>query len=109
MTDVEDFMDFIELNERVAVTANFAAGGDIGHACMPRVMTRASGGKVLFLELGLYHPTTRGAKMVHVFDMSDGASDYRLEFDAERMSWTLVLITEARDLPGNSGARNGQN
>jgi hypothetical protein len=30
--------------------------------------------------------------MVHVFDMSDGTHDYRLEFDAERLTWTLVSM-----------------
>lgn len=33
--------------------------------------------------------------MIHVFDMSDGQNDYRLEFDAEGLTWTLVCI-----LPG---------
>ncbi len=30
--------------------------------------------------------------MIHVFDMSDGTNDYRLEFDAERLTWTLVSM-----------------
>jgi len=47
-----------------------------------------------FSELGLRHPTTKGRKMVHVFDMSDGVNDYRLEFDAESLTWTLVAIME---------------
>ena len=33
--------------------------------------------------------------MVHVFDMTDGETDYRLEFDAERLTWTLAEILEA--------------
>jgi hypothetical protein len=32
--------------------------------------------------------------MIHVFDMTDGNADYRLEFDAAALSWTLVAITD---------------
>jgi len=49
---------------------------------------------ISFTELGLRHPTTAGKRMIHVFDMSDGVNDYRLEFDAESLTWTLVSILE---------------
>jgi hypothetical protein len=32
--------------------------------------------------------------MIHVFDMSDGEADYRLEFDAESLTWTLIAMLE---------------
>jgi hypothetical protein len=32
--------------------------------------------------------------MIHVFDMTDGTADYRLEFDAEALTWTLVAISD---------------
>jgi len=47
-----------------------------------------------FTELGLRHPTSKGTRMIHVFDMSDGVNDYRLEFDAEGLTWTLAAIRE---------------
>jgi hypothetical protein len=50
--------------------------------------------QVEFSELGLKHPTVKGQRMIHVFDMSDGISDYRLEFDAEGLTWTLIAIME---------------
>ncbi len=40
------------------------------------------------------HPTSKGKRMIHVFEMSDGINDYRLEFDAERLVWTLVSMIE---------------
>jgi hypothetical protein len=40
------------------------------------------------------HPTVQGRRMIHVFDMSDGINDYRLEHDAERLTWTLVSMIE---------------
>jgi hypothetical protein len=49
---------------------------------------------VEFSELGLRHPTTKGKRMIHVFEMSDGINDYRLEFDAGSLTWTLIAITE---------------
>jgi hypothetical protein len=84
-------MDFTEVNSRVKVIATFRTDMDIGHAVMPAKMIY-HGQEITFTELGLYHPTVKGKRMVHVFDMSDGQSDYRLEFDAERLSWTLVSI-----------------
>jgi hypothetical protein len=32
--------------------------------------------------------------MVHIFDMTDGTADYRLEFDAQALTWTLVSIAD---------------
>jgi hypothetical protein len=85
-------MDFTEVNTRIKVVATFRSDVDIGHAVWPAKMLYG-GREIVFTKLGLYHPTTKGRRMVHIFDMSDGQSDYRLEFDAERLSWTLVSIT----------------
>jgi hypothetical protein len=52
------------------------------------------GRHITFTETGLRHPTHRGQRMVHVFDMTDGEADYRLEFDAEALRWTLVSIAD---------------
>jgi len=30
--------------------------------------------------------------MIHAFNMSDGVNDYRIEFDAERLIWTLIYV-----------------
>ncbi len=87
-------MDFTEINQHVKVLVTYSVDTDIGRAARPHKMIYG-GREITFTELGLYHPTTRGNKMLHVFDMSDGSSDYRLEFDAERLSWTLVAITSA--------------
>ena len=88
-------MDFVEVNTLVRVVASFKSGGNIGMSVMP-IKILYGGREIVFKELGLYHPTTTGKKMVHVFDMSDGGSDYRLEFNAERLTWTLVSITSCR-------------
>lgn len=85
-------MDFTEVNSRVKIVATFKPDVDIGHAVMPARMIY-NGREIVFTELGLYHPSTKGKKMTHIFDMSDGGSNYRLEFDAERLTWTLLAIT----------------
>lgn len=50
--------------------------------------------EIVFTKLGMRHSTAKGKRMIHVFDMSDGVNDYRIEFDAERLIWTLVSIVE---------------
>ncbi len=75
------------LNERVEVLASFGTGL---HVCRPIKFRRASGREIIISELGLRHPTAHGQRMVHVFDVTDGGADYRLEFDSERLTWTLT-------------------
>lgn len=79
------------VNERVEVVAIFKGGS--GPACYPAKM-RLRGQEVVFTELCLRHPTSQGLRMIHVFDMSDGVNDYRLEFDAEALSWILKAVME---------------
>jgi hypothetical protein len=59
---------------------------------------------VTFTETGMAHPTTKGQKMVHVFDMTDGNADYRLEFDAETLDWKLVYIADTSLISESAGA-----
>lgn len=87
-------MNFVEdINKRVEVITRFKSKGDPAYMVMPAKM-RYKGEEIAFTELGLRHPTTKGQRMIHVFDMFDGANDYRLEFDAEALTWTLVTIIE---------------
>lgn len=85
----------IYINERVDVVAVFRKRGGIASLCMPAKICYR-GQEIIMTELGLRHPTTAGKRMVHVFDMTDGTNDYRLEFDAEGLTWTLVAMIEGR-------------
>ena len=80
--------DELFLNERVEVIAIF---GDGLNPCKPVKFKRANGREVDITEIGLRHPTTAGRRMVHMFDVTDGGADYRLEFDSERLTWLLAL------------------
>jgi hypothetical protein len=76
------------LNEPVEVIALFGHGH---HPCKPVKFKRASGREIEVTELGLRHPVTQGRKTVHMFDVTDGGADYRLEFDSERLTWRLTM------------------
>lgn len=83
----------VAVNQRVDVVTIYHATASENKLCVPWKM-RYGGREVVFSVFGMRHPTTRGKRMVHVFEMSDGVNDYRLEFDAERLTWKLVSIVE---------------
>lgn len=80
--------DEIFLNERVEVVCTFSKNGrDI---CYPHKFRRPNGREIDVTEIGLRHPTTAGRRTLHIFDVTDGGADYRLEFDSERLTWHLT-------------------
>lgn len=80
--------DEMLLNERVDVIATFGAGLN---PCRPARFKRASGREVTITEIGLLHQVLAGRKTLHMFDVTDGQADYRLEFDSERLTWRLTM------------------
>lgn len=76
------------LNEQVEVVAIFRPGRTM---CEPVKFRRVNGREVEVTEIGLRHPTSQGKRMVHMFDVTDGGADYRLEFDAEHLTWRLTM------------------
>jgi hypothetical protein len=82
----------IVINKDVAIVAYYFQGQH-QPKCFPKRM-EYDGKQVIFTETGLRHPTKKGQRMVHVFDMTDGSADYRLEFDAEALNWKLVYVTD---------------
>ena len=85
----------IQINERVDLIATFKAKGDHLKLCSPCRM-RWRGQDILLDELALKYPTEKGKRMIHIFHVSDGSNNYRLEFDAEALTWTLLSL-----LPGD--------
>lgn len=90
----------VEINKDVSIVAYYfrqgakrLPAGRQGLRCFPKKMEWDSK-SVVFTEQGLRHPTRQGQRMIHVFDMTDGNADYRLEFDAEQLSWKLVYIAD---------------
>jgi hypothetical protein len=81
----------ISINERVDIVVLYKKDGDISTLAFPYKM-RYQGRDIVFTKLGMRHPTSRGKRAIHVFDMTDGSNDYRLEFDAENLTWVLIAI-----------------
>jgi hypothetical protein len=86
------------LNKEVNIVAFYFKNNARRLRCFPKRM-EYDGKRVDFTETGLVHPTQQGQRMIHVFDMTDGAADYRLEFDAQALKWTLVAITDVHYAP----------
>lgn len=86
--------DEIFLNERVQVLAIF---GETVHVCQPLKFRRANGREIEIREIGLRHPSSKGLRTIHIFDVTDGGADYRLEFDSERLTWHLTREADHYD------------
>lgn len=85
----------IHINERIDVVTIYYAEAEERLICVPWKM-KYRNQEIIFTVFGMRHPTAKGKRMIHVFEMSDGVNDYRLEFDAERLTWTLVSMLEGR-------------
>jgi hypothetical protein len=81
------------INKEVNVVAYYFHSKGMRLRCYPKVM-EYNGRRVAFTETGLRHPTRKGMRSIHVFDMTDGNDNYRIEFDAHQLIWTLISITD---------------
>ncbi len=77
----------IVLDEKIDVIALFRPGRTM---CEPIKFRRQNGREVTITEIGLRHPKPHGMRLLHIFDVTDGGADYRLEFDAEHLTWRLT-------------------
>lgn len=84
--------DDLVLNEQVDVVALFRPGRTM---CEPIKFRRKNGREITITEIGLRHPKSFGNRMTHIFDVTDGGADYRLEFDAEHLTWHLTREADA--------------
>lgn len=76
------------LNEKIDVVAIFRPGRTM---CEPLRFRRANGREITITEIGLRHPRNQGSKLIHIFDVTNGEADYRIEFNAETLSWRLTM------------------
>ena len=86
----------IILNKDISVVAYYFKNAGRCLKCFPKRI-EYDGKTIDFNNIGLRHPTKKGRRMIHVFDMTDGQADYRLEFDAEQLSWVLVSIADTSE------------
>lgn len=83
----------VPINKDVNIVAFYFKNGLRRLRCFPKRM-EYNGRQVTFTETGMIHPTKKGERLVHIFDMTDGQADYRLEFDAQNLNWKLVHIAD---------------
>jgi hypothetical protein len=86
----------LQISERVDVVLIHYANASEQLLCVPYKM-KYHGQEIIFIVFGMRHPTEKGKRMIHVFEMSNGVNDYRLEYDAERLTWMLISMIEGRD------------
>lgn len=75
------------LNERIDVVATFGTGLN---PCRPLKFRRPNGREIVISEIGLRHPSTQGKRELHIFDVTDGQADYRIELDTHQLTWHLT-------------------
>lgn len=74
------------LNERVMVLAIF----DKSSVCKPLKIKRSNQSIIKVTEIGLYFTKNAGSEIIHVFDLTDGQADFRLEFHSKNLKWYLT-------------------
>jgi hypothetical protein len=79
--------DELVLHERIDVIARFGTGMNY---CIPIKFRRPNGREIAITEIGLRHPSVQGKRTVHIFDVTDGGADYRIEFDSIDLTWMLT-------------------
>ena len=84
--DVQQF-----INKEVSVNSMFFSGRG-NFRSFPREITYDNQ-QVTFVESGMRYLLQKGHKMVQLFDMSDGHSNYRLQYDTQEYTWTLLKIS----------------
>jgi len=92
-------MDQVTLiNKDVNVVAFYFRSNARRLRCFPKRM-EYDGKRVDFTETGTMRPAEQIGEEVHIFDMSDGNSEYRLQFNPANLSWKLIAITTSHYEP----------
>lgn len=75
------------LRERIQVIAVF---DESVHRLRPLRFKRSSGQVVDIQKVGLRYPAPEGRKTIHIYNVTDGQSEYQLELDSEQLVWKLT-------------------
>lgn len=75
------------LHQPIDVDATFSRH-ILGH-CQPIAFRLPNGREVQVTKVGLVHPKYNGLKTIYAFDLTDGATDYRITLDADSLNWYL--------------------
>jgi hypothetical protein len=93
MTSLQNLMEEVlmpintKLNENIEVMALFTYGLT---PCEPLKFKREKGSEIKIESVLKTQIKFQGADTTHIFDVTDGDSEYRLKFDSKSLHWTLV-------------------
>ncbi len=79
--------DEIEMNEKAEVSVVFHRANT--HPCQP-VRFSFKNREIEVTKIGLVFPVRKDGVLVHIFDITDGQADYRLEFNTARLTWRVT-------------------
>lgn len=85
--DQSSYEQLHHLHQPIDVDATFSRQ-ILGH-CQPIAFRTSNGREVTISEVGLVHPKYDGLKTTFAFDVTDGATDYRICLDSESLNWYL--------------------
>ena len=94
----------VQINKDVNVVAYYFKDAGRRLKCFPKRI-EYEGKSITFSDMGLRHPTKKGQRMIHVFNMTDGNADYCLEFDAQGLNWTLISVADMSEQPAGVNYR----
>ena len=81
------------VNKEVTVTSMYFRNRKTRLQAFPRRI-EFEGNEYTFIESGFHYLVQKGQRLVELFDMTDGINDYRLKFDNDEHTWTLVGMGE---------------
>lgn len=87
-------IDETELNEKANVISVFRRGQL--HPCQP-VKFEFKRREITVKEIGLVYPIYKKGVLTHIFDVTDGSADYRLEFNTRQLSWRVTREADHYD------------
>ena len=80
------------INKEVSITGLYFRGGQQMKSFPKRM--EFDGQEYTFIESGLRYIIQKGQKLIELFDMTDGVSSYRLKYETDQNTWTLVGMSE---------------
>ncbi|HUD06756.1 MAG TPA: hypothetical protein VMR34_02615 [Candidatus Saccharimonadales bacterium] len=82
------------INKKINVTSLYFKNS-FGLRIFPRRI-ELEGREYSFIESGLAYRIKKPRGSLQIYDMSDGESSYRLQFDVDHASWKLISITSPK-------------
>lgn len=79
------------INKEVSVNS-LSFGSRTNFKSIPKEITYDNK-QVTFVDSGMRYLLQKGQNIIQLFDMTDGIKNYRLQFDSQNFTWTLLNIS----------------